>query len=236
MRQVAPGVTAAAPVPVPAVLPTLGTLALALGGPPLIAVAARRVTGDSTDVAASLPFDLMLWGLFAAVLAVVVRVERKPLSSIGLTRPGWSTIGRSMLLLAGINFTLAPAVMWAATNAGLPGYDAGLVPLLALPVWYRVFLAVSAGVIEETLYRGYAVERLARFTGSAWSGGAIAVLVFGLAHLPSWGPGPALVSLASGAAATLFYLWKRDLFSLIVAHAVGDTLGLVLLPPVGTGT
>jgi membrane protease YdiL (CAAX protease family) len=219
-----------------AALPALATLALALGGPPAIAVAARRGIGDSTSVAAALPFDLLLWGLFAAVLASVIRVERKPLASIGFKTPGWSTVVWSLLLLLGINFMLAPAVMWAAANAGIAGYEAGLTPLLALPAWYRVFLAVSAGVIEETLYRGYAVERLALLTGSYWSSGAIAVLVFGVAHIPFWGIGPALVSLAAGAAATFFYVWKRDLPALIVAHAVGDTLGLVVVPPVGTGS
>jgi membrane protease YdiL (CAAX protease family) len=40
-----------------------------------------------------------------------------------------------------------------------------------------------------------------------------------------------LVFLIATAITTLFYIWKRDLLALIVAHAIGDTIGLVVLPP-----
>ena len=86
---------------------------------------------------------------------------------------------------------------------------------------------MSAGVVEEPLYRGYAIERLSAWTGSRWRGGALALLVFGAAHLPGWGLGPALVFTIAGAAGTVFYLWKGDLVALMIAHAVGDTIGLV---------
>lgn len=72
--------------------------------------------------------------------------------------------------------------------------------------WYRVFLAITAGVVEEPLYRGYAVERLASLTGGYWRGGSLAVVASGL------------------------------VVALIIAHVIGDAVGLVILPPGSSGS
>ena len=213
--------------------PTIATLLLALFGPPLLAIVGRRTVGDSTDLARLLPLDLTLWAILGVVIWVVVRIERQPLASIGLGRPRWSTIAWAMVLLVGISFVMVPVVSRLAHAAGLPGYEKGLAPLMHLPAWYRVFLAVSAGVVEEILYRGYAVERLTTLTGSTWRGGTLAVIVFTLAHLPVWGIGPLPVFFVASAVATAFYVWKRDLVALMIAHALGDAIGLVWLPPGG---
>lgn len=208
---------------------------LALGGPPLLTIVAKSILGDSPSMVMTLPFDLILWGLLAAILIVVVRIERQPLASIGLKPPRWTTLLWGLALTFAITFVLAPAMTWLADRAGLPGYEPGLQQLLGLPAWYRVFLAVTAGVVEEALYRGYAVERLTALTGSHWLGGSIAVIVFGLAHLPGWGVGPTLVAFIAGSVATLFYVWKRDLLALMIAHVIGDIVGVALLPPVDLG-
>jgi len=212
-------------------LPTIAALLLALGGPPLLTIVSAKVLGESQSVVTLLPFDLLMWALLGVILVIVVFVERKPVSSIGLATPRWSTLAWGLLLALVVTFVLAPLVTAAMGRFGLPGYERGLRPLLALPAWYRVLLAVTAGAVEEPLYRGYAVERLAWLTGSYWRGGLIAVVAFGLAHIPGWGIGPALVALLAGVVQTLFYVWKRDLLANIIAHAIGDIVGLVLLPP-----
>lgn len=66
--------------------------------------------------------------------------------------------------------------------------------------------------VEEQLYRGYAVERLAVLTGRWSVGGTIAAIVFGLAHAPFWGLGPALAAnLPFGLLMVAAYAWRRDL-------------------------
>lgn len=211
---------------------TIGALLLALGGPPLAAVFAERLLDDSASIGKSLPLDLALWAILAIILTVVVRAERQPLSSIGLRPPRWSTALWASVLVFVVTFALAPAVTWAVGKSGLPGFEHELSKLLKSPAWYRVFLAVTAGVVEEPLYRGYALERLSSLTGSYWLGGSIAVVAFGAAHIPVWGLGPALVAFVTGAVSTVFYVWKRDLVALIIAHVIGDMVGLVLLPAV----
>ncbi len=211
---------------------TLGVLVLALGAPPLIAGFARRLLGDSPTVGRSLPFDLALWVILAVILTVMVRVERQPLTSIGLAAPRWSTALWAVALVVVITFILTPAAYWAVGKVGLTSFEQQLGKLLKLPAWYRLFLAVTAGAVEEPLYRGYAVERISSLTRSYWVGGSIAAVAFGAVHIPFWGLGPALVALVTGAVATAFYVWKRDLAALMIAHAIGDAVALVLLPVV----
>ncbi len=66
--------------------------------------------------------------------------------------------------------------------------------------------------------------------GSPWLAGFMVVLLFGLAHIPLWGSGPALTTTISGAALTLFFLWHGDLLANIVAHVATDFAGIVLHP------
>jgi len=113
----------------------------------------------------------------------VVYVERLPLSSIGLRPPGWLTIVSGLLLWFVAIYLMSPVTNWLINTLGLPGFEKGLSKLRGLPVWYKVFIAVTGGIVEETLYRGYAVERLASLTGRNWLGGLIAAVIFGLAHI-----------------------------------------------------
>ena len=87
---------------------------------------------------------------------------------------------------------------------------------------------IVGGITEELLYRGYAVERIATLRGSYWLGDLISVLVYGLAHVPMWGWGPALTTILSGGILTLFFVWRGDLVANIIAHVVTDLAGIVL--------
>jgi len=89
-------------------MPPVVGLLLALVGPPLLAFAGRQALGESTDVPRMLPFD---WhsGDARGHLALVVKVERQPLASIGLRRPRASTVSWALLLLLGNSFVVVPA-------------------------------------------------------------------------------------------------------------------------------
>jgi CAAX protease family protein len=86
----------------------------------------------------------------------------------------------------------------------------------------RVFgaLAITAGICEEVLYRGYLFWYLRSF----WPGAAAAiaaVVIFGVAHLYQGGRGIILTSIAGGAAMGL-YLLTGSLIAPILVHAVLD--------------
>lgn len=211
--------------------PTILGLCVAMGGPILLASEAGKILGDPHRLATNLLGQLILWALVALILALVVFWEKQPLRSIGLRPLGWSSVLWG-LALAGAFILLNP--VWAAMLSWIglpPSFESGVAKLVGLPQWFLVLAAVTAGVAEETLYRGYAIERLSSLTGSYWWGGLISLVVFTLAHVPGWGWGPIPIFFISSVLGTLFYIWKRDLLACIIAHAVTDIVGLIAIVP-----
>ncbi len=205
---------------------TLVGLLLALAGPSLIALLGR----GSYTLGSLLLGQALLAGLAAAVIAIVLLWEEQPLSSIGLRPPGWSTLAWGAGMAAFFILLLGPLLLRLPGWLGLAGFAPTLARLSSLPLWYLVLAVLVGGVVEEILYRGYALERLGVLLGSPWLAGLIVVLLFGLAHIPLWGIGPALTTTISGGALTLFFLWHGDLLANIVAHVAPDFAGLVLHP------
>ena len=213
--------------------PTITALAVALIGPSLLMIASVRVLGSSPGIPLQILSESVMWGFLAFVLFVVVYLEKRPLSSIGFKKPDWQTVASGLLLWLIVMFVLAHVTNRIGNAVGHAGLEKGLAQLRAIPLWFRVVLAITAGIVEETLYRGYAVERLASLTGRDWLGGLIAAIVFGVAHIPAWGVGFSLaVDLPFGLLMTAFYLWRRDLLANIIAHTTGLLVGLIWLPPV----
>lgn len=112
------------------------------------------------------------------------------------------------------------------------GVEEGIRQLAALPPWFRLFIGVTSGTVEELLYRGYAVERLAALTGRRSVGAGLATLGFAVAHVPAWGLNVALIGdLLFGILMTAFYLCRRDLVANMVAHSAGLVYAMATVAP-----
>lgn len=211
-------------------LPTMVGLLVALGGVAALASAAGRWLGDPAALRTRVLEQLFLWLLLAGVLAIVLVWENRPLSSIGV-RPGWV---RSVALAAGLAtfvvLVVSPAVMRIVASGGFGSVESGVAQFASLPLWFKVLAVLTAGVVEETLFRGYALERLAALLGSLWTAAAITLVLFALVHWPVWGTGGVLVVLGTAGVFTLFYVWQRDLVANVVAHVAVDAVGLVVVP------
>lgn len=98
---------------------------------------------------------------------------------------------------------------------------------MATPLWWRLISAVRAGVAEEVIFRGYAIERTIELTRNR----AIAVLaplaVFTFAHVPIWGWSHAPIVALGGLVFSLLYVWRRNLWTNIVAHVVVDVVAVI---------
>lgn len=210
--------------------PVVVGLALALGGPALLALAAGALASDAHAVATSLLAQLVLWALLAAVVAIALGPERQPLASLGLRPLAFSSLVWGLIGAAVLVYAVIPLATRLLSLTGLPGFERGLARVHALPLWLRIGAVATGGVVEEVLYRGYAITRLEALTGSPLFAATSSVLVFALAHWPFWGPGPVLTFVVSGGFAAAWFLWRRDLAANIVMHVVVDGLGLVLAP------
>lgn len=209
---------------------TVVGLVLALFGPMLLAIADEQfISPQSSLVLHTLALGVYL-AIVASVLFITLHYEQQSLLSIGVRPFRWQTVAWGLTIATFFMYVFAPAASWALARFDLQGFEHGLAKSAALPVWYLSIAVVFGGMAEELLYRGYAIERIAALTGSYWIAGTVSVLTFGLAHVPIWGWGPALTTVASGAVATAFYIWQRDVVALMIAHVITDLSGIVIVP------
>lgn len=209
--------------------PTWVGLALAFLGPTLGYYALSLFFGLA-ETPTRLSFGLVIrWLNFAALVALVVVWERRPIASIGLRRFRWWTI--PLGVAAGVAVVVAtPLIVWLNRTLGLSS-DQRLVALLFALAWpARAVVVLTAAVVEEALFRGYAFERLAELTGHRGAAAVVTFLAFTAAHIPAVGLPHLLPVGVVGALVTVLYLWRRDLVVNIVAHFVIDGIALLVVP------
>jgi membrane protease YdiL (CAAX protease family) len=158
-----------------------------------------------------------MWLVGMALIAIVIRGEDLPLSSIGLS------MGRARksvlwgLLIAVICFVVAGGLISVTHyNGGEAGKAMG-----KLPLWLVTSIVIRAGAVEELCYRGYAIERLHLLGLPRIVAAAIPLIIFGVGH---WTGGGAniVIALALGGILAAFYLWRRDLVANMIGHFVVD--------------
>ena len=174
--------------------------------------------------------ELAMWGLLALVVAIVVFWERQPLSSTGLRPLNWRSFAWGGALAAFTMWLLLPLLSWGLRSAGIAGFEAGMAKAMLLPAWIRLMATVTAGIVEDGLFLGYAFTRLEQWTGHVWMAGAISVLVSAGLHFTNWGIGPVLAFVVAETISTAFFVWRRDLLANMIAHVIVDTIGLVIVP------
>lgn len=210
-------------------------LLLALGGPLLLASPPAQLLYAAAGPGAALAGQLALCGLVVVVLLILRFGEGAPLSSIGLVRPTIRSIATGLAIGVGVFVALA-AIVIGLSRLGLFDNAKASEVVLDWPLPFRIAVAAAAGVIEETLYRGYAIERMTAITGRRWLAAVLALGGFALAHVPFWGWGGIATPLVGGVFFTALYLWRRDLIACIVAHSTIDLIGIVIVPALAGAT
>ena len=86
-----------------------------------------------------------------------------------------------------------------------------------------LFLALTAGFVEEVVFRGYLQRQLTALFGSPVVGSVVQVLIFTSGHAyQGW---TRLVPVALiGCILTAVALWRRKLLPGMIAHGLGDGL------------
>lgn len=185
--------------------------------------------GRATGLFGSLASGEILWWVAVAVLiAYVLVIERRPLTSVGFRRfgvvSGMAAVVAGILLVVGIVviYSFVFPLLHLKMNAGEMG------KLLSTPFWYRFALVTRAAVAEELLFRGYPIERITELTGRRWLAAVISWAAFTYAHLSSWGGAQLVVAGYGGVILTVLYLWRRNLWVNMIAHWIGDGAGFLL--------
>lgn len=212
--------------------PNLRTRSLAIAGIILlIALAAlpiARWLSPGTDIPARIGREAVWWGIGAIAIAWVVAVEKLPLASIGLKPPTWRTfawgIAGALAMIATV--MLSYAVIFPAF--GLKMNMAAVDAVTKVPIWLMLATMLRAGVVEEIIFRGYAIERLEALTGNKWLAATVSALAFIAIHVSGWGFAQLIVVTFGAILLSLLYLWRRDLLCNIIAHTLVDIIGFTL--------
>ncbi len=181
--------------------------------------------------------------LTLALLTVYLRARGSGWTAMGLVPlPGWKA---KLQVLPQVGLTLvAFGVVVVLTTIAGPAI--GLEFLREMPAgvegrWgdvagnlprYLLWLGIvwtAAAFGEEMFFRGYLITRLQLLFRAGWVGAALAVavsaLIFGYGHFYYQGWRGAVVTCGIGLAfGSMFLLFKRNLWPLILLHGVIDTL------------
>lgn len=196
-------------------LPTAAGFFLALFALPLLSM---------TDlVEGSMAVNALKWAIAGLLVLIVTRFESRSLASIGFVRPRLVDLGWAAALvvaLVGV-FALTGPVIEAF---GLPVRQGIAQPTLVV----GITTAVTAGITEEILYRGYPIERLIDAGYGSLAAGGLTWLLFTVAHFWSGYPVGNLLQIALAALViTAVYVRVRSLFPVVVGHVVIDIVGVL---------
>ncbi|WP_132060095.1 CPBP family intramembrane glutamic endopeptidase [Halorussus amylolyticus] len=201
----------------------------ATAGGLLVALFALPLAGPAFDALGVTPppvADIVIPWLFAgAVVGIVVSFEDRPVSSLGVRRPDVWDIPYAIAAFVGALLALV-ATDSVVSALGLAQTE-GSTLADGRTIGIALAGAISAGVVEEILYRGYPIERLLEATDSALAAGAISWLAFTLAHAPGY-PAGHVVQVSLGALVfTLVYLRRRTLVAVVLAHVAVNVAGVL---------
>lgn len=194
---------------------TVGNIALALLGLPVFVVLLEITNTDVTTITTM----GVHWALALIVIGIAVRGENLAVVDLGFRRPALVDLGYILVTAVGIIlvYAVTPPLIEAlglpvSENGGLVGASTGIGVAIAY--------AVTIGVVEEILYRGYPIERLLAYTDSPLVAGGVTWIVFTAAHAMSWPLGSLLQTALVSAVLTIVYLRRRTLVPVIGAHVL----------------
>jgi membrane protease YdiL (CAAX protease family) len=179
--------------------------------------------------------DFIVPPLSAVLVLVWVRVSHTPWAEIGYVRPkSWiGSLAVGVIFGVAFKFVMKAIVM---PMLGAPPINQAYHHLAgntaAIPGMVFVMIVV-AGFGEETLFRGYMLERLGKLFGPGPWAKVLIVLItsalFALAHYSSQGlPGVEQAAITGLVFGTIFAITGR-IFMLMVAHAAFDLTALALI-------
>lgn len=173
-----------------------------------------------------------LWVVTGLILAIAAVYADDWHMHLGIVQLGW--LGIAWFIVAAIIILMAMgAYLYIQQRLGIrvQKQTSEYQTLLRRPFGYRCFIVVTAAVTEEVLYRGYAIGIGQFVVGSLWAACVISVAAFTLAHL-RWGAAHLAPVLISTVVLTLLFVFTRNLWLCIIAHAIVDGAGFLLMPAI----
>ena len=164
--------------------------------------------------------------LIASVLAAIAfAINKRTLKFFCFRHISWRDLGAALVAFAAVFIVVALAQPVIDHFAGSAAPDSAPDPLREDSLWYALFVALTAGVFEEFIYRGFIIEELGELIRNRRASAVVAVVFFALSHHVNMGWSLELVYPALiGSVMTILYLQRRNLPVCMLLHATLDSL------------
>ncbi|MCK4385666.1 MAG: CPBP family intramembrane metalloprotease [candidate division Zixibacteria bacterium] len=175
-----------------------------------------------------LPTIIVEWLIFLVVF-FVLRKGKENLSAVGFSKFTLANlgIGLGFLLVANVLlFGLAHLLQFF--HLTVPKEIAFILPRTKTQRLFWVILSITAGICEETGFRGYVLTKLNLFLNNWYLTVAVSSICFGLGHFYQ-GAGGVILTGTYGLLFCLLFIWRKSLIPGIFAHSLQDITALFAL-------
>jgi len=175
-----------------------------------------------------LPTIIIEWLIFLVVFLVLKR-GKENLSAIGFSRFTLANLGIGLIFLLVANIILfGLAHILQLFHLTVPKEVAFILPRTKGEKLVWVILSITAGICEETGFRGYVLTKLNLFVNNWYFTIVISSLFFGLGHFYQ-GTGGIILTGTYGFLFCLLFIWRKSLVPGIFAHFLQDLTALFAL-------
>lgn len=162
------------------------------------------------------------WAIGLAVLAWALQVEHLSPNSSGIRAPRLATIGCALCAVLATFALMAVYYRVLLPTFGTSSVPAGVDRIARMPVAAVIALCLTAGMVEEWLFRFYAIDRLYALTGSLWLASLMPNVVFVALHVPGLGLAQVIPVALGALVLTLLARWLHDYWCNALAHFLID--------------
>ncbi len=132
------------------------------------------------------------------------------------------------LVIANIVLGILGLILGRLTHATPNAHIKNFLPHTGLEIAAWLLLALTAGICEEMIFRGYLQRQITVWTGYAAAGIVLQGIVFGVAHAYQ-GPTQILVISVYGCMFGMLAYWRKSLRPGMAAHFFQDAVGGLVL-------
>jgi len=172
----------------------------------------------------------LYWLWLGCIYLYVTRLEKQPLLLWPEKNYG---VGFYLASVFGIILTLGIgniAITYALFFAGLYKTNEAVLGLGQFSLLLKIFISLTAGIVEELVMRGYLMPRLQLFFKKWYWPVIVSSVLFGIAHA-RWGTlANVLVPMFIGFIFACHYQKYRNIRVLIFCHFAWDMISLMMLP------
>jgi membrane protease YdiL (CAAX protease family) len=168
------------------------------------------------------------WGILVVVLFYALKIERQPLL---LWKEENNTIGFFLLSVLLLYLSSIGAAIFSAATVLLHMHenDAMMKKITAVITGHQAmifFIALTAGVTEEVIFRGYLLTRLSQWFKNNVAAVIVSSLLFAALHYKYGSTRELIFTFLIGVIFSIYYIKYRNIKAIILTHFLIDYINM----------